>query len=154
MKNTMIAAAIIAASITVSHATDFDNEISWIEQNTRYAETIAETSGEDYPQVITIATDELVDMYGGEDTRGLYDRSKNVIYIADSISGVDLTGLIIHEFVHFFQHESGNYFACPGAMEKEAYAAQFEYADQMGSPYDADPVKMLLITQCGGASWY
>jgi hypothetical protein len=62
--------------------------------------------------------------------------------------------ILVHELVHFMQDEAGRRYPCPGAREKEAYAAQEAWLQSQGIDlFDNDvlPINrmfVLVVTSC------
>lgn len=63
--------------------------------------------------------------------------------------------ILVHELVHFMQAKAGRRYPCPGAREKEAYAAQAAWLESQGLDlYDnvvmpVDRTFVLVSTYCG-----
>lgn len=146
MKSMTAMAALSIAGIAFADIDNYENEIKWIHENTRY-NTVVDS---DYPDLKTVNVNFLVDTYGGADTRAVYDRNINTIFIASELEGELRTSVTIHELVHFYQYETEKYFQCAGSMEKEAYQAQFDYLKEVGMPYEYNVLSFKLITTCMG----
>ncbi len=61
--------------------------------------------------------------------------------------------ILVHELVHFMQDEAGRLYPCPGAREKDAYAAQEAWLKSQGIDLDnvempLDRMFVLVVTSC------
>jgi hypothetical protein len=77
------------------------------------------------------------------------------IYLPKTWTGdtpVELS-ILVHEMVHHLQNLAGMTFACPGAREKLAYAAQKDWLALFGhdlfTEFETDAFTLLVRTECG-----
>ena len=132
----------------------------WIASNS----TLPNTAGE-HPSVAFVSPSALVEvMYQGnvpagvdrESTRvaGLYQFKQNIIYLRDDIDVRSIKGraLLVHELVHFLQHEGGlrARARCKQHLEPIAYELQIHYLAQHGLPSPFSKSHQLRMSECRG----
>jgi hypothetical protein len=84
----------------------------------------------------------------------LYDDADRIVYLPETWTGSTLVDLsvLVHEMVHHLQNLAGMTFACPGAREKLAYAAQKDWLALFGRDFftelETDPFTLLVRTEC------
>jgi len=88
------------------------------------------------------------------DIVAVYSDAERTIYLPEGWTGetaVELS-ILVHELVHHVQHVGGLTYACRGAREKLAYAAQDRWLQLFGrdlaSEFDIDPFTLLVKTSC------
>jgi len=84
----------------------------------------------------------------------VYDDAHRTIYLNDKWTGASLADLsvLVHEMVHHLQNRGDLKYACPGAREAPAYAAQDRFLALFGrsvaGEFKLDALSMKLMTSC------
>src|SRR5262245_5006512 len=88
------------------------------------------------------------------DIVAIYSDAERTIYLPEGWTGetaVELS-ILVHEMVHHVQHVGGLTYACRGAREKVAYAAQDRWLQLFGrdlaSEFGIDPFTLLVNSSC------
>ncbi len=98
--------------------------------------------------------------YGGAaaaaeaEVEGIYLDAQDEIHLAEGFDPASPQALsvLLHEMVHRRQAAAGRIYACPGAREAEAYAAQEAWLQLFGGSlardFGVDPLTLLVLTAC------
>lgn len=84
----------------------------------------------------------------------VYDDAHRIVYLHDKWTGRSLADLsvLVHEMVHHLQNRGDLKYACQGAREAPAYAAQDRFLGLFGrdvaTAFEIDAMSMKLMTNC------
>ncbi len=88
------------------------------------------------------------------EVESFYDDTSWTVHLSQDWTGgspAELS-LLVHEMVHHLQSAAKLTYACPGAREKPAYAAQKQWLAQFGrnltDEFGLDPMTILVRTNC------
>ncbi len=94
------------------------------------------------------------DAAAGLEVEGIYLEAQDAIHLAEGFDPASPQALsvLLHEMVHRRQAAAGRTYACPGAREAEAYAAQDVWLRQFGGSlardFGVDPLTLLVWSTC------
>jgi Domain of unknown function (DUF6647) len=127
--------------------------IGWLSQNFGFPQI------DKLPNIAFVTDDALPTLLNGQrsgwlDVEGLYLASNRTIYLPVGWSGSSPreVSILVHELVHYLQHQSGVKFACAEELEKQAYKAQQAWLAlfdrDLFKEFATDPFTLLVRTQC------
>ncbi len=115
----------------------------------------------DHPEIVFAPAAQISDLGYADKSKenqqaveAVYNDVRRVIYLPDSWdekSPADLS-ILVHEMVHHLQNLSEIEYACPGAREEPAYAAQGRWLKLFGynifDEFDLDRMTLKVTTLC------
>jgi hypothetical protein len=116
------------------------------------------------PEIRFSAPEEMAALYlgaeaaaarGGRSVVALYDRQERTVHLPEGWTGESAAeiSMLVHEMVHYLQHEAGYRPGCPAQSEALAYEAQARWLAHFGRDLTGelaiDPLFLKLLAICG-----